>query len=165
MENTFTAESTTTTDGAVAAQPTYILHRGTATAYLVLGVVLALSALLPWEKLFLLRASGLDVGRGWLVLLGGAVAAGTASIALAQNRVILGLRIAQFVAAIAGIGMFAAEYATLAEACKEYGFVGPERSTESCVGTFMGIGPVVALVAGATLGLLALFRGPTQRVS
>ncbi len=147
--------------------------KGTVVAYLVLGAIVALSSLLPWEKLLFVQASGLQVGRGWLVLLGGGLSVTTAGFSLANGRPVRGLRVSQFICAAAAITMFAAEYAALSNACSEltsgtdwlYGGSGSNDSTASCVGSFMGIGAPVALLSGIALALVTLLRKPSVSTS
>jgi hypothetical protein len=165
MQNTITA-SESASHGTAVGWPTpveYSLRTGTVVTYLVLGCLIAVSSLLPWARIWFVEVTGLQWGIGWLVLPTGAASAIMAGISLSKGRAIRGLRLTQFVAAAAAILAFAIAYSAIKDACDqaESALLGGGDSG-SCVGSFMGIGCVISLLAGSTLGVFAVLRGPTR---
>jgi hypothetical protein len=125
--------------------------------YLVANGLLVVSSLLPWETVGALSASGLELGRGWVVLIAALVGLAVAEESLRKGRPIMGLRVAQWASAAAAIGMFVIELAVIGSACS-----GDENDLSNmlCIQPSLGIGAVLAGIGGLGLGLAAAFRHP-----
>lgn len=120
--------------------------------YAIVNLVLIISAFLPWEvvDLFFVRAtgSGLDVNRGWIVLVTAFVAGAIAvwgAIQPVPGRLV---RWAQFGAGIAAVAMVFFEFNAIGNYCGDRSDceVGP------------GIGVFLAFLAALALIALAIFR-------
>ena len=125
-------------------------------AYLLVNGLLVVSTLLPWERLGLLSASGLEVGRGWVVLVAALVGLAVAGESLRKGRPVTGLRVAQWASAAAAVGMFVIELAVIGSACSG----GEDQLFDFCVQPSLGIGAVLAGIGGLGLALAATFRHP-----
>jgi hypothetical protein len=125
--------------------------------YAICNLVLVISAFLPWEVVDLLfvraSGSGLDVNRGWLVLIAALVAGGAALWGMFQPVSTKLVRFSQIGSGLMAVGMALLEFNVISNYCggKEACEIGP------------GIGVVVALLAGVVLFGLSLFRPPTWR--
>ena len=125
-------------------------------SYLVINGLLVVSTFLPWERLAFISASGLEVGRGWVVLIAALVAGVLAEESLRHGRAVTGLRVAQWASGVASMGMFAVELIVIASACS-----GEENQLfDLCVRPGLGVGAVLAGIGGLALGAAATFRHP-----
>jgi hypothetical protein len=121
--------------------------------YLLINGVLAISAFLPWQTLAFFSASGVDIGVGWVVVLGALAAGGVAVWAISQGGPLpWWVRGAQFASAGAGAGMALLNIAAVASACSQ--------DELFCVQPDLGIGCVLALLAGIALGVVAMAVKP-----
>lgn len=120
--------------------------------YAIANLVLIISAFLPWEvvDLFFVRAtgSGLDVNRGWIVLVTAVVAGAIAVWGAIQPVPSRLVRWAQFGAGITAIAMVFFEFNAISNYCGD--------RTDCEVGP--GIGVFLAFLAALTLIALAIFR-------
>jgi hypothetical protein len=156
-------QGTTNIDAAgrnAEASPAF--RPGTVATYAALNALLALSALLPWERLGFISASGLEVGRGWLVLAAALVAGVMACASLGRGRSIRGLRFAQVLAGVVALLMVGIEIAVLANACQGGSDNGLYATSDFCVQPVMGMGAVLAGIGGLGLGAFAVFRRPSN---
>lgn len=124
--------------------------------YLIVNGLLVVSTFLPWERLAFITASGLEVGRGWVVLIAALVAGVLAEESLRRGRAVLGLRLAQWGSGVAAMGMFALELIVISSACS-----GEENQLfDLCIRPGLGVGAVLAGIGGLVLGAAATFRHP-----
>jgi hypothetical protein len=124
--------------------------------YLLANGLLVVSTLLPWERLGFFTESGLELGRGWVVLIAALVGLVVAEESLRKGRPVTGLRVAQWVSAAAAVGMFVIELMVIASACSS----GENELFDICIQPSLGIGAVLAGTGGLGLGLAATFRNP-----
>jgi hypothetical protein len=124
--------------------------------YLLANGLLVVSTLLPWERLGFFTESGLELGRGWVVLIAALVGLVVAEESLRKGRPVTGLRLAQWASAAAAVGMFAVELMVIASACSG----GQNGLFDICIQPSLGIGAVLAGIGGLGLGLAATFRNP-----
>lgn len=154
------------TTNVVAAQrdplPMSALRPGTVVAYAALDALLALSALLPWERLGFISASGLEVGRGWLVLATALVAGVMACVALGRGKAMRGLQFTQMLTGAVALLMVGFEIAVLTNACPSGSGDGPYATSDFCVQPVMGIGAVLAGISGLGLCVFAAVRRPAS---
>lgn len=137
------------------------LRPGTVVTYAALDALLALSALLPWERLGFISASGLEVGRGWLVLITALVAGLLACVTLGRGSSMTGLRVTHVLAGAVAVLMVGVEIAVLANACQGGSGDSLYAMSDLCVQPVMGIGAMLAGIGGFGLVAFAAFRGPT----
>jgi len=143
------------------------LRTGTVIAYLILGGIVALSSILPWVHVLWVERSGLDIYFGWPVLVAGGLSAAMAGLSLHQGRAVDRLRLAQFASGVTAMAMFAITYALISSACDDATssrdwYLTSSADSGSCTGSILGVGAVVALLAGALQGGVALFRRPAN---
>jgi hypothetical protein len=143
-------------------------NSGVVSAYLALNVVLAIAALLPWETLGTVEASGIELGRGWVVL-GAAVIGGLLSLdSLSVKSSVGALRFTQVAVGCAAVAMVVAEIVVLSSAGEAPSSTGGYNindylfQPDPSVQPEIGAGAVIAGGAGAILAALALFKGPAE---
>ena len=129
--------------------------------YLVINGFLVVSTFLPWERLAFITASGLEVGRGWVVLITALVAGVLAEESLRRGKSVTGLRIAQWGSGVAAMGMFAVELIVIASACSGK----QDQLFDFCVQPVLGVGAVLAGIGGLALAAAATFRHPRLQTS
>lgn len=127
--------------------------------FVLCNLILAVASVMPWEDWGLGTRSGLDVNRGWLVLIGALVAGGMAGWAAVQPSGVPFLRWAQAGSGIVGMGMAFLELSLIGDAKGDC----EAADVFFCAAPDPGIGVIVALLAGNALFALALFRNPTKR--
>jgi hypothetical protein len=123
-------------------------------AFIACNVLLAISALLPWETLGALTFSGLDIAKGWIVLLASLAAGGTAAGSLLRERPVSGVRAWQFVSAGAAVGLSGLHIVQLTSYCS-----GDELF---CLQPGIGVGAMLSLLFGLVLGGAAMFASPKK---
>jgi hypothetical protein len=138
--------------GAATIQRDYL-------GYVLCNLLLIVSAFLPWEVVDLglfgeVSGNGFDVNRGWVVFICALIAGGAALWAAFQQAPVALLKGAQFLSAIAGVGMALIEFNVISDYC--------EGELEAC-SIEPGIGVFVALLTGAVLLAIAAFRPVTWR--
>jgi hypothetical protein len=128
-------------------------------AFALANLVLMVSAFMPWEDWGLGTRSGLDVNRGWLVLVAALVAGGMAAWAAFNVAGVPFLRWVQGGSAIVGYGMALLELSLIGDAkgeCETGDFL-------ICAAPDPGLGVIAALLAANALAGLALIRNHTGR--
>jgi hypothetical protein len=123
-------------------------------AFIVCNALLLISALLPWETLGALTASGLDIAKGWIVLLAALGAGGAALGSILAGRPVTGARPLQFASAGVAAGMAGLHIVQLANYCSS--------SDLFCLQPGVGSGAVLSLLFGLALGAVALFANPRR---
>lgn len=98
--------------------------------------------------------SGLDIAKGWIVLLAALAAGGTAAASLLRDRPVSGVRAWQFVSAGAAVGMSGLHIVQLANYCS--------GGDLFCLQPGIGPGAVLSFLIGLALGATALFANPKR---
>jgi hypothetical protein len=127
--------------------------------FVLCNLLLAVASLMPWEDWGLATRSGLDVNRGWLVLVAALVAGGMAAWAALQPAGLPFLRWVQIGSGAMGMGMAFLELSLIGDAkgdCKA-------ADAFFCAAPDPGIGVLFAGFAGWVLAGLALVSKPTAR--
>jgi hypothetical protein len=130
-------------------------------AFVLCNLLLVVSALMPWENFGIATASGLDVNRGWFVLIAALIAGGMAAWGAFQPNGLPFLRWVQLGSAFVGYAMPIIELSLIGDAkdCNNSNSL----FSDCAFAPDAGIGVIVALLAANALAGIALIRNHTPR--